>query len=458
MCGVFGIISNKSKENLVEIAYLGLLHLQHRGQDAAGLAYNDNGRVRIEKGKGLVNHIFNSVKRREIASHKPWIILGHTRYSTAGADSLINTQPHWIDTLKGRQALASNGDIPNLINEKKILEKQGVEFYTDNDGEFLLKKINFLASNKEGNLLSAIIETMKSTAGSYSAALMVRDQIFIFRDPWGNRPFILGEKNGSIIFTSETCALDGVGAKFVREINPGEVIHINQKGELKSIQAIELKKKAHCIFEHIYFARPDSKIFGQKEVGAFRYRLGKKLAKAYPVKADFVTSVPDSGNFAAIGYSVEAKIPYRILLVRNPYIPRTFIMPGQQNREYLARLKYSVMKEILKTKNRVILVDDSIVRGTTNKAIIKMMREAGAKEIHLRISSPPIINPCHYGINTPTQEELIACSHSIEEIRKFLEVDSLGYLSLEDLKNNVKKNKQKPENFCFACFNKKYPI
>jgi len=463
MCGIFGAVAQKPRKELVDLIYLGLLHVQHRGQDSAGIAYSDRTRVRVEKGMGLVSHVFHQELREKIRADEPLMLTGHVHYSTSGKSSIVNTQPYWLDALEGRQALCSDGGVPNLREQRASLEKNGVEFYTENDAEFLLKKINFLAHKEERNVWKGIAEMMRTTPATYSAALLVRDRLFLFRDPWGNRPLFLGKKEDFTVFASETCALDKIGARVLRSIKPGEIATLYPSGEIESQQIISYPRRAHCVFELIYFARPDSVVFGG-EVGTFRYHLGKRLAHEHSVKADFVAAVPDSGNFAGAGFAKEIGIPFRILLVRNPYILRTFIMPSQEERSYLAEIKYSVMRAAFKKRKRLVLVDDSIVRGTTNRALIKMIREAGAEEIHLRISCPPIIGPCHYGIHTPKYEELVANKITragkpdIQGIADFLGVDSLGYLSLDGLKKTICEMHKTVDHFCLACFDRNYKV
>lgn len=462
MCGIFGIAAFESKEELISSMYLGLSEVQHRGQDSTGIAYSDGKKVRVEKGMGLVSTVFTSDLLKKIKADQPKILIGHVRYSTSGESSPVNAQPHWLDTLGGRWALCSNGDVPGLAEQKQSLENKGVDFYTSNDAEFLLKKI-YLLTQEKGSLREGIAEMMKSTCATYSATLLTKDKVYLFRDPWGNRPFVWGEKDNDIFFASETCGLKGLGIDQYKEIEPGEIVTIESSGKIEHTQVINLSEKAHCIFELIYFSRPSSIVF-ERDVRSFRYLLGKQLALEYPAEADFVTPVPDSGVSAASGFKDISGLPYEILLERNRYTPRTFMMPKQAQREALARLKYAVLESVLKENKRLVLIDDSIVRATTNREVIKTIRKAGAKEIHLRISCPPIIGPCCYGISTPTHQELIA-NRIVKEgkpdilgIARYLGVDSLGYLSLEGLKEVIRKIGQDPKNFCLACFTQEYKI
>ena len=461
MCGIIGLIGseNQSSEELLNMLLVMGIHIQHRGQANAGLAYSDGERLRVIKGNGLLTSFFTTEVRERIIQDNPKMFLFHVRYSTSGSGSIMNAQPHYLDTLSGRIALASNGDVPNLARKKKLLENQGADFYTDNDAEFLLKHIGYLAGNQRERLVEAVISTMKSVPASYSAGLMTKDQLIIFRDPWGNRPLVIGEKDGCIIFASETCALDGVGAEFVREVNPAEIIVNQIEGKQEFVREVEQQCPAHCIFEHIYFARPDSNIFGEV-VGTVRFDLGKRLAIEHPVDVDYIAPVPESGYFAAVGYETQSGLPLRLVLIRNPYIHRTFIEPGQSHREGLAHLKYNPMRTIFQHKKRIGLVDDSIVRGTTNRQYVIMLRGAGSEIIAQLISSPPICYCCNYGMNIPTRIELCA-NRFLEDGRvntkrlgKSLDVNYLGYLSMGGLRSCVKN----PDHFCYACFNGKYPI
>lgn len=461
MCGIFGVIGQKSSEDLMDLMFFGLLEIQHRGHDAAGIAYSDGEKVRVEKTLGLVSNFFNE-KEEKIRADHPLLAIGHVRYPTKGPSSLLNAQPHYLETLAGRYAICSNGDVPRLEQQKQEFRMNGVDFYTDNDAEFLLRKITYLSNGE--NLEEGIARMIKSTCATYSSAFLTKNKVFLFRDPWGNRPLVYGKKENFVIFASESCALNKIGIKKEnqKEVEPGEIVSIDTLGNIQHIQVINLSEKAHCVFELIYFARPDSIVFG-REVGSFRTLLGKRLAQEHLAICDFVSAVPDSGNFAGIGYAVAAGFPFRMLLVKNSYIPRTFIS-SDRKRKKMVRLKYSVMETLLKKWKKVFLIDDSIVRGSTNQELVKMILEAGAEEVRLGSSCPPVIGPCYFGIDTPTHEELIANQIAkdgkpdIEGIARKLHAKTLGYLSLEALKETIVKIGQKPENFCLACFDRNYKI
>jgi amidophosphoribosyltransferase len=467
-CGVFGVFGNPEAAKLT---YLGLYALQHRGQEAAGICTCDGPELRVVKALGLVQDVFDS---KRLASLTGESAIGHTRYSTAGDTSLDNAQPILIDCNKGKLALAHNGNLTNATEWRRKLEHRGSIFQTTSDTEVIF---HLIARSASRNLSGAIAEALNQVEGAYSLVLLTRDELFAIRDPRGFRPLVLGKLGDTYMVASETCAFDLLGAAYIREVEPGEMIRISRSG-VESIHFAPVKQQQSCIFEHVYFARPDSLVFG-RSVHHSREMLGRLLAREHPVPADVVVPVPDSGVPAAVGYSLESGIPFRMGLIRNHYIGRTFIQPAQSIRDFGVKLKLNPVRDLLEGK-RVILVDDSIVRGTTSRKIVRMVREAGATEVHVRISSPPTISPCYYGIDTPTREELIAssiskirphlagteavaasaelgkaaASQTLEEIRRFLEADSLGYLSLGSLREAVADREGR---FCTSCFTGVYP-
>ena len=441
-CGVFGIFG---AEEAAKLAYLGLYALQHRGQESAGIAATDGVQFRVEKGMGLVQDLFTP----DVIGRLPgFAAIGHTRYSTAGDTSLSNAQPLASDCNKGKLALAHNGNLTNALELRRSLEHKGSIFQTTSDTEVI---IHLVARSKIGNLGGAIADALTQVEGAYSLLILTRDEIFAVRDPRGFRPLALGRLRDSWAVASETCAFDLIGAEYVRDVEPGEMLRISKSG-LESIRFTPEKTHQHCIFEHVYFARPDSIVFG-RPVNATREKLGRLLARECPAIADLVVPVPDSGVPAAIGYAAESGIPFRMGLIRNHYIGRTFIEPEQAIRDFGVRLKLNPVRRLLEGQ-RVVLVDDSIVRGTTSRKIVRMMREAGVAEVHMRISCPPTVSPCHYGIDTPTKIELIASRNSIEQIREFIGANSLGYLSLESLRSAVEDTEGK---FCTSCYTGVYP-
>jgi amidophosphoribosyltransferase len=441
-CGVFGIFG---AEEAAKLTYLGLYALQHRGQESAGIAATDAVQFRLERGMGLVQDVFTP----EVISRLPgFAAIGHTRYSTAGDTSLSNAQPLASDCNKGKLALAHNGNLTNALELRRNLEHKGSIFQTTSDTEVI---IHLVARSKVGNLAGAVADALGQVEGAYSLLILTRDEIFAVRDPRGFRPLALGRLRGAWVVASETCAFDLIGAEYVRDVEPGEMLRISKSG-LESIRFAPEKLHQHCIFEHVYFARPDSIVFG-RPVNATRERLGRLLARECPAIADIVVPVPDSGVPAAIGYAAESGIPFRMGLIRNHYIGRTFIEPEQAIRDFGVRLKLNPVRRLLEGQ-RVVLVDDSIVRGTTSRKIVRMMRDAGVAEVHMRISCPPTVSPCHYGIDTPTKIELIASHNSIEQIREFTGADSLGYLSLESLRAAVEDTEGK---FCTSCYTGMYP-
>ena len=450
-CGVFGIYGAKKAS---ELTYLGLYALQHRGQEASGIVSCDNGVIYQHKGLGQVNDVFS--QKEIITNLKGSFAIGHNRYSTTGSSTLVNVQPILIKYKLGELAIAHNGNLTNSFLLRCSMEKQGSIFQSTSDSEIIL---HLIARSQKNSLEKMIEEAFSQVKGAYSLLFLYNDGIVAARDPYGFRPLALGRlsfgsssnKKDAWVVASETCAFDIIGAEYEREIEPGEILIINQKG-LHSYKPFKPNRSAFCIFEFIYFARPDSMIFGVY-VDKIRRRLGRQLAKEKPADVDMVISVPDSSNTATLGYSEESGIKVEIGLIRNHYIGRTFIHPDQKIRDLDARIKYNPVKGVLKDKS-IVIVDDSIVRGTTSRKLIKMIRSAEVKEVHFRVSSPPIISPCFYGIDMPTKEELIAANMSVEQIRKYLNVDSLGYLSLGGM---LSIHSLEGKDFCTACFSGKYP-
>lgn len=442
-CGIFGIFGARKA---AELTYLGLYALQHRGQEGAGIISSDGKRIYEHRGSGEVNEVFGS--EETLGQLKGHIAIGHNRYSTTGASSSVNVQPLLITYKKGKLALAHNGNLTNSYSLRTWMEKSGSIFQTSSDSEIIL---HLVARSKKTNVVQMIQDALSKVKGAYSVVFNTGDSIVAARDPRGFRPLALGRLNKAWVVASETCAFDIIGAKYQRDIQPGEIAVIS-KNRIESYFPFKPVKHTFCIFEFIYFARPDSVIFSEN-VDKIRRRLGRQLAKEKPVSADIVISVPDSSNTATLGYCEGTGIKYEVGLIRNHYIGRTFIEPEQTIRDLDARIKFNPVRGVLKNQ-RVVVVDDSIVRGTTSKKLIHMLRNAGAKEVHFRVSSPPIISPCFYGIDMPTREELIASSKSVEEIRKYLDVDTLGYLSLPGMLSMHSLNGR---DFCAACFSGKYP-
>ncbi|MGE4319770.1 MAG: amidophosphoribosyltransferase [Deferribacterales bacterium] len=440
-CGVAGVHGNREAANLV---YLSLYSLQHRGQEGAGIAVTDRKSITYEKGMGLVADIFSSEKLDKLQGD---IAIGHNRYSTTGDSLLANTQPITVTINFGEISLAHNGNIVNADEIKRGLVEKGAIFGSTSDTEVV---VHLIAKSGKDNLIDAITDSLRKLKGAFSLLIMTKDKMIGVRDPMGMRPLALGKlKNNGYILASETVALDLIEASFVREIEPGEMVIIDDDG-MKSIFPFEKADPKPCIFEHIYFARPDSFLFG-RNVYEIRKKFGHWLAKETPVDADVVIPVPDSGVVATLGYAEASGVPFEMGLMRNHYVGRTFIEPSQSIRHFGVKIKLNPVREVIDGK-RVIVVDDSIVRGTTSRKIVKMLREAGAKEVHMRISSPPTAFPCFYGIDTPTRKELIASTHSVEETRKYITADSLGYLSIEGLLDCVGS-----KNYCHACFSGEYP-
>ena len=442
-CGIFAIYGHP---NAAEMTYLGLYALQHRGQESAGIVTSDGNDVYYHRGMGLVSDVFEDQGIfKYLKGHSA---IGHNRYSTTGSNTIINVQPLLSGDRDGPVVIAHNGNLTNTRELYENLIKKGAIFQTTLDSEII---VHLTAMSKKGVFKERLIETFKKVKGAYCLVILTKDNIIAARDPYGFRPLCFGKVDDAWAVASETCALDIINAEYIRDVEPGEIITINKNG-VNSVKPLKKQKKAFCIFEYIYFSRPDSYIFGHC-VDNVRREIGKTLAREHPVEADIVISVPDSSNTAAIGYSQESGIKFEIGLIRNHYIGRTFIHPSQLTREHSVRIKFNPVKGVLEGK-RVIVVEDSIVRGTTFKKIVKLLRNAGAKEIHLRVSSPPIISPCFYGMDFPTREELMASHRSIEEIRKCIDIDSLGYLSLEGL---IKSVPDEDNSYCTACFSANYP-
>jgi len=447
-CGLFGVHGHRQASWL---AYLGLYALQHRGQEACGIVANHKGTLSLHKQMGLVSDVFDA----DVLSRlKGDMAVGHVRYSTTGSSVLKNAQPLLIDYAKGSICIAHNGNLVNSLSLRQDLEKKGSIFQTTTDSEII---IHLMARAASGNLLESLVYALSRIRGAYSLLMMDHARLIGIRDPHGFRPLSLGKLGNSWFLASETCAFDLVGAKLIREVEPGEIVLIDKDGP-RSFKPEALKKEAQrrafCAFEHVYFSRPDSIIFGET-VHLVRRRLGEVLAQEHPVSADYVIPVPDSGFSAAMGYSSESGIPLELGIIRNHYVGRTFIQPAQDTRDLGVRVKFNLLRDVLKGK-RLIVVDDSIVRGTTSKIRVRNLRKIGAKEVHLRISCPPHRFPCFYGIDFHRSSELIANRYaSLEAIRKYLEVDSLGYLSLEGMLGCLRYGK---DNYCAACWNGDYAV
>jgi amidophosphoribosyltransferase len=447
-CGVFGIFA--PGHDVARLTFFGLYALQHRGQESAGIAVSDFFQLKCHKAMGLVSQVF---AEEDLGGLTGGIAIGHTRYSTTGSSVLCNAQPILVETATGPIAVAHNGNIVNTRQLRQELEDDGIEFESTNDSEVIARCIATIANRHRGDIVRAVRETMAMVSGAYSVVVLTPTQLLAFRDPNGIRPLCLASLNGNgWVVSSETCALGVIGARFIREIEPGELLVIDREGvtEFKSILP---ERPAMCVFEFIYLARPDSHIYG-KSLHEARVRMGQELFQEHPVDAQVVIPVPDTGFPAAIGFSQASGVPLNEGLIKNRYIGRTFIEPDQRMRELGVRMKLSPLKENLVGK-RVVMVDDSIVRGTTTGQIVRLIREAGATEVHVRISSPPVKWPCFYGIDMADQKDLIAAKQSIEEIRQHIGADSLGYLSVKGLAKAIGIGKDK---FCHACFTGDYPI
>ena len=442
-CGVFGIFGHPEAANLT---YLGLFALQHRGQESAGIAVADGGKIRVSRAMGQVADAFDEAALAKLPGH---LAIGHTRYSTAGESKLENAQPFAIDCAHGQIAVAHNGNLVNARELRDDLVWSGSIFQTSSDTEVIL---HLYARSRASSIEDALVESIAQVRGAYSLALLTKNRLIAARDPNGFRPLALGRLGDSWIVCSETCALDLIGATYERDVEPGEIVVISDGG-LRSIKPFPPQPLAHCVFEHVYFARPDSYVFG-RSVNEVRSDLGRTLAREAPVPADVVVPIPDSGVCAAIGYAEEAGLPMKMGLIRNHYVGRTFIQPAQSIRHFSVKVKLNPVRSILEGK-KVVLIDDSIVRGTTSRKIVKMVKAAGAKEVHLRISCPPTISPCYYGVDTPSRSELIAATHTIEEIRDFVEADSLAYLSLDGLRGAVGTAQG---SYCTSCYTGVYPV
>lgn len=446
-CGVFGIYGRGL--DVSRMTYYGLYALQHRGQESAGIAVTEGHGIRLHKNMGLVPEVFSEEVLTRLSGN---IAIGHVRYSTTGSSLVINAQPLVCYYARGMIALAHNGNLTNIAELRSSLAANGSVFQSTNDSEVI---VNLIARYNQSKIEDAILKCMLDIKGSYSLVVMTEDKLIGVRDPYGVRPLCIGKLGGgAYVLASESCALDSIGADFVRDVEPGEIVIVDENG-LHSIKKMAAKIQAGCIFEFIYFARPDSVIDGFS-VNQVRREMGRQLAREYPADVDLIISVPDSGTAAARGYAAESGIPFDEGLMKNRYIGRTFIQPRQEMRELAVRIKLNPVKNVIKGK-RVLIVDDSIVRGTTSGKIVRMLREAGASEVHLCISSPPIIHPCYYGIDTSVRKELIAAQMSVEEIRKFIGADGLHYLSLEGLLGVFGRDALQC-SFCTACFDGNYPI
>ena len=446
-CGVIAVYGHPEAAN---IAYLGLYALQHRGQESAGIATSDGREMHNFRGMGRVADLFTPEVLGSLAGE---MAIGHTRYSTAGDTALLNAQPFSVTCNKGRLAVAHNGNITNASELRRELESDGSIFQASSDTEVIL---HLVARSRERTLSRALREALLQLEGAFSLVFLAENRLLVARDPHGFRPLAFGQMELSggrtcYVFASETCAFDLIGAVYLDDVAPGEMVIIGPEGMTRERYA-PVRDRAHCVFEHVYFSRPDSIVFG-RPVAESREKMGRLLAREHPVDADVVVPVPDSGVSAALGYAAEAGIPFRQALIRNHYVGRTFIEPSQAIRDFGVKLKFNAVRHLLEGK-RVVLVDDSIVRGTVSRKIVRMVRGAGAREVHLRISCPPTISPCFYGVDTPMKAELIAANHAVEEIRRFVEADSLGYLSLSALREAVADDRH---DYCYACYTGDYP-
>jgi amidophosphoribosyltransferase len=447
-CGVVAVYGHPEAAKL---AYLGLYALQHRGQESAGICTSDGARIYCTKSMGHVADIFTSAVLKDLPGESA---IGHTRYSTAGDTVILNAQPFSVACNKGKIAIAHNGNITNAAELRNDLERGGSIFQASSDTEVIL---HLVARSSERTLPSALRDALLQLEGAFSLVFLAEDRIILARDPHGFRPLAVGEMEISggrkcYVAASETCAFDLIGASYMNEVGPGEMVTIGPRGIERERWAPE-RERAQCVFEHVYFSRPDSIVFG-RSVQESRENLGRLLAIEHPAPADIVVPVPDSGVSAALGYSAESGIPFRHGLIRNHYVGRTFIEPSQAIRDFGVKLKLNPVRHLLQGKS-VVMVDDSIVRGTTSRKLVRMVRQAGAREVHLRISCPPTVSPCFYGVDTPTRGELIASNHSVEEIRRFVEADSLGYLSLASLRKAVADDER--HEYCYACYTGDYP-
>jgi amidophosphoribosyltransferase len=443
-CGVFGVHGHP---NAAELTYYGLYALQHRGQESAGIVSSDGKLFRQHKGMGLVPQVFKGEVLHELVGE---MAIGHTRYSTTGSSHIGNAQPLTVDCFRGQIAIAHNGNLTNAAALREELEERGSIFQTTVDSEIVLHWLAQPTNNGENTLVS----TIRKLEGAYSLLIMTDQEMIGVRDPHGFRPLCIGQlDNGAYVLSSETCALDLIQAKFVRDVEPGEIVIIDDNG-LRSVQAFpEQEKRSFCIFEYVYFARPDSNIADQN-VYKVRVNMGRELARENPIEADIVVPIPDSGNCAALGYSLESSIPFEMAFVRNHYVGRSFLQPSQLIRDFNVRVKLNLITDLVKGK-RVIIVDDSIVRGTTCKKRVNSLKEAGAKEVHVLVSCPPHKNPCVYGIDFPDRSKLMAANHTLEEICQYLDADSVNYLSQDGM---VRATGKPAESFCMACYDGQYPV
>ena len=442
-CGVFGIFGHREAANLT---YLGLYALQHRGQESAGIAASDGITIRVSKAMGYVNEAFNEDTLAKLPGTSA---VGHVRYSTAGESRLVNAQPIVIDSTHGQLALCHNGNLVNAGEVRDELVRQGSIFQATTDSEVV---VHLYARSRQDNPEAAVVEALSQVRGAFSFVLMTKDRLIGVRDPHGFRPLAIGRLKDAWVICSETCAMDLIGATYERDVEPGEMVVVTAQG-LKSLRPFAAAPHAQCVFEHVYFARPDSYVFGES-VNHVRTEFGRRLARESGVPADVVVPIPDSGVCAATGYSETAGIPMRMGLIRNHYVGRTFIEPQQSIRHFGVKVKLNAVRDILEGR-RVVLIDDSIVRGTTSRKIVKMVRAAGATEVHMRISCPPTISPCFYGVDTPSRKDLIAATHTLEQIRKHLGADSLAYLSLDGLMGAVRGGRSK---YCASCYTGVYPV
>jgi amidophosphoribosyltransferase len=442
-CGVFGIFGHAEAANMT---YLGLYALQHRGQESAGIVASDGERLRAFRGMGYVADVFDSAAFAKVPGTAA---VGHVRYSTAGESKLANAQPLLIECGHGQIAIGHNGNLVNATELREELVRQGSIFQSSSDTEVI---VHLFARSKAPNAIDAVVDAVSQVQGAFSLVMLMPDKMIAVRDPHGFRPLALGRLGDAVVVCSETCAMDLIGATYIRDVEPGEVLVVGADG-MRSLKPFAPAPLAHCVFEHVYFARPDSYVFG-KSVNEVRTNLGRILAREQRVDADVVVPVPDSGVCAAMGYAEAAGIPLRMGLIRNHYVGRTFIQPQASIRHFGVKVKLNPVRSILDGK-RVVLVDDSIVRGTTSRKIVKMVRAAGAREVHVRISCPPTISPCFYGVDTPSRSELIAATHSIEEIATYLNADSVAYLSLEGLMSAVGSERGA---YCSSCYTGKYPV
>jgi len=444
MCSVVGIYKNK---NAAKKVFYSLFAMQHRGQEAAGISSNENGKIHTIKDRGLVTEIFREEHFQNVLTGD--MAVGHTRYSTAGDDSILDAQPVYAKYGLGEISIVHNGNLTNKEPIRNELIKKGAIFQTNMDTENI---IHLIAKNQAPTLQERIVDAVKTIEGAFSLIILSRTKMFAIRDRFGFRPLSIGKiKTGGYIIASETCAFELVGAEYVRDVAPGEMV-IFENGEMKSIQLFEATPKK-CIFEYIYFARPDSDVFG-KNVYETRVEMGKALARELPVDADMVVPVPDSGVASALGYAKESGIPFELGIMRNHYVGRTFIEPTQEIRDLKVKMKLTPIKHKIAGK-KLVVIDDSIVRGTTSKRIVRMLKEAGAAEVHMRIASPASTGACYYGVDTPDSNELIASRMSVDEICEYIEADSLAYISIEGMVNSIKDKK---DDYCFACFDGEYPI